>query len=139
MFLQKETFATSCWEKEGRLLLEHPNYLEELQIGNHLFAFAEKLLIINNVVDPERVQEKAYLKVQEKVLTRVLFAEEMAGELFSFFKLKRSDFTLGADAKNYEGVHSDWVYYNALAPLSAIYACRSEYLLYLTGDVYVPR
>ena len=30
---------------------------------------------------------------------------------------------------------TDWIYYNAIGPLTAIYLCQSDYLLYLTGDV----
>ncbi|HSX11772.1 MAG TPA: hypothetical protein VLF94_08665, partial [Chlamydiales bacterium] len=49
-----------------------------------------------------------------------------AEDVLSFFNLKRSDF-------------NEWQYYNALAPLSAIYHCQSDYLLYVTGDVYLKK
>jgi len=59
-------------------------------------------------------------------LTRYVVADE---SVLSFFRLKREDFRPDA------GITADWVYYNAVAPLSAIHACKSDYLLYLTGDV----
>jgi hypothetical protein len=105
------------------------------QIENHCFPFAEKLLIINNVLDLPAVQQAAARWIDKGVLTRVVVAAEIESELLSFFQLKRSDFQMGADAPLYEGVNPDWIYYNALGPLAAIYCCKSEYLLYLTGDV----
>lgn len=116
------TFATSCWEKDWRLILLDPEYLRTGQIGNHRFPFAEKLLIINNVNDREVVRRAAEQKVAEGVLTRFVFAENV----LPFFHLKRDEF-------------NEWQYWNALAPLNAIYQCQSEYLLYLTGDVYLKR
>jgi hypothetical protein len=116
------TFATSCWEKDWRLLLLEPDYLKVRQIQNHCFAFAEKLLVINNVEDVEAVKRAAQKKVDEGVLTRYIVAENV----LSFFGLKRSDF-------------NDWQYYNALGPLNAIFHAKSEYFLYLTGDVYLEK
>ncbi len=133
------SFATSCWEKDWRLILLDPMYLETLQIANHCYPFAERLLIINNVQDLSLVRKAADRKVQEGVLTRYIIAEEIVQEMLGFFCLKRSDFRMGDDAKNYEGVNPDWIYYNALGPLSAIYSAVGEYLLFLTGDVRLDR
>lgn len=116
------TFATTCWEKDWRLILLDPDYLKTKQIQNHQFPFAERLLIINNVADLQAVKEAAQEKVKEGVLTRYIVAED----LLSFFQLSRSDF-------------NEWQYYNALGPLNAIYHSQSDYLLYLTGDVYLKR
>ncbi len=126
------TFATACWEKDWRLILLDPEYLRVKQIENHAFPFAERLLVINNVKDLEAVKKAAQAKIDEGVLSRYAIAEEMSLEALSFFRLKRIDFRPVKDAFN---VNSDWVYYNAIAPLTAIYACKSDYLLYLTGDV----
>ncbi len=128
-------FATSVWEKDWRPILLDPDYLRIKQIGNHAFPFSEKLLVINNVSDPIAVQKAAQLRVQEGVLTRVVMAETLASEMLPFFQLKREDFRIGPDASLYEGVNSDWIYYNALGPLTALYAATSDYLLYQTGDV----
>lgn len=116
------TFATSCWEKDWRLILLDPDYLAVRQIENHRFPFAERLLIINNVDDLKAVQQAAQVKIDQGVLTRIVVAQD----ILPFFQLQRSDFT-------------DWQYYNALAPLAAIHACQSDYLLYLTGDVYLKK
>lgn len=125
----KVTFATCCWEKDWRQILLSPDYLRVKQIENHRFPFSEKLLIINNVLDLAAVKAAAQKKIEEGVLTRVVIAEERAFEIFDFFKLKKSDFVP-------EGaVSTEWLYYNALAPLAALYFASSDYLLYLTGDV----
>lgn len=130
--LPSVSFATCCWEKDWRLILLDPDYLRIKQIGNHLFSFSEKILVINNVKDLETVKKAAQAKVDEGVLTRFFVAEENAQETLSFFHLKQSDFQPVQDVFN---VNSDWIYYNALGPLSALYTCQSDYLLYLTGDV----
>jgi len=134
--LPSVTFATCCWEKDWRLILLDPDYLRVKQIENHAFPFVERLLVINNVKDLDAVKKAAQAKVKEGVLSRYIIAEETASETLSFFQLKRSDFR---PVKDTFSVNSDWIYYNAIAPLTAIYACHSDYLLYLTGDVRLDR
>jgi hypothetical protein len=183
------TFATCCWERDWPCLLLDPNYLAVRQIGCHLYPFAEKILIINNVanlapishtharkggqsVPPDfanreaanmglhignerftkdgitncsdllqecekwgldSVYKKAMQKVKEGILSHVYIANDSVAEVLSFFQLKRSDFVDETD------IPSDWVYYNALGPLTALYFARSDYFLYLTGDVTLPK
>src|SRR5438105_584418 len=110
------TFATACWERDWRLLLLDPNYLTQNQIKNHCFPFSETILIINNVNDIQQVLTFAPHKVTRPII---------AHDVFPFFHLDKSEF-------------NEWQYYNALAPLNAIYHCKTDYLLYLTGDVYLP-
>lgn len=128
-------FATTCWEKDWRLLLLDPDYLRVYQIGNHGVSFEDRLLVINNVHDLTMVKKAADRLVSQGVLTRYIVAEELAEEILSFFALNRSDFRMGADAKDYVGVNPEWIYYNAIGPLTAIYSGTTDYLLYHTGDV----
>lgn len=128
--LPQVTFATTCWERDWRHILLHPDYLEKQQIANHCHPFAEKLLVINNVNDLELVKKAAEQKVKEGILTRSVIAEE---KTLQAFDLKRGDFK--GDGK----IHLDWPYHNAIGPLTAIYACQTEYLLYHTGDVRLGR
>lgn len=129
------TFATAVWEKDWRPILLDPDYLLVRQIGNHAYPFSERLLVINNVADPAAVRAAAEAKVREGVLTRYAMADDLVSEVLAFFQLERADFRIGPDASNYAGVNSDWIYYNAMGPLCALYAAQSDYLLYLTGDV----
>jgi hypothetical protein len=133
--MKKVTFATTVWEKDWKHVLLRPDYLRVKQIGNHVFPFAEKLLVINNVKDLAAVKRVASELVEQGVLTRFVVVDELAEKMLPAFGLNRSDFRVGPDAHLYEAVNPDWIYYNALGPLSAIYACESDYLLYLTGDV----
>lgn len=114
------TFATSCWERDWRRVLLDPDYLATRQIGNLQFSFAEKLLVINNVKNLDVVKKAAQEKVDQKILTSYVVAQTIP----PVFQFDRSHF-------------NDWQYYNALSPFTAIYECQSEYLLYLTGDVYL--
>jgi len=133
------TFATTVWEKDWRQVLLDPHYLPTLQIENHCFPFSEKILIINNVTDLETVKQIAEEWIAKNILTRYVVASELAPTLLPFFQLKRSDFQMGADAHLYENVNTDWIYYNALGPLAALFCCESDYLLYQTGDVRMPK
>lgn len=128
------SFATSCWEGDWEHVLCKKDYLKKLQIENHFYQFAERLLIINNVQDVDAVKKAADLHVKEGTITRYVIAKE---EVLDFFGLKRSDFRLGEDAANYGVTSPDWIYYNALGPLNAIYEATSDYLLYHTGDVFL--
>jgi hypothetical protein len=133
------TFTTTVWEKDWRQVLLDPNYLPTLQIQNHCFPFSEKTLIINNVLDLDAVKNAAENWIAKNVLTRYIVASNLEERILSFFQLKRTDFQMGADAHLYENVNTDWIYYNALGPMAAIFCCQSDYLLYQTGDVRMPK
>lgn len=130
------TFATSCWENDWRIILQG-DYLLKKQIEPHGYPFEKRILIINNVKDPEKVAEAARKKINEGVLTDFFLSQEKADDILDFFSLQRYDFKAGPDAHLYLGVNDNWVYFNALAPLAAIYFCKTDYLLYLTGDSFL--
>lgn len=131
--IPKVTFATTVWEKDWRFVLQTSDYLSIKQIANHQFFFSEKLLIINNVEDLSSVKKVACRLIDEGILSRFVVVDEIVEEMLLFFGLKREDF------RSDHGKVSDWVYYNALGPLAALYSCQSEYLLYHTGDVRLDR
>jgi hypothetical protein len=133
------SFATTVWEKDWRPILLNRDRLRIQQIENHCFAFAERVLIINNVLELEAVTKIAMQLIDERIFTRFVIVAETVKEVLEFFQLDRSNFTVGKDASLYENVNPDWIYYNALGPLTALYTCNSEYLLYLTGDVTLPK
>ena len=80
--LPSVTFATNCWERDWRHILLDPLYLSQRQIANHLFPFAEKILVINNVGDLQSVCQAAQKKVDEGVLSHYVVADELAEEVF---------------------------------------------------------
>ncbi len=129
------SFATSCWEADWEKILLDEEYLAKKMIENHGFSFQEKILIINNVSDEERVLSHARKLQQRGILTHIYLSRPNEKKILDFFQLQQSDFRMGSDAGHYKDVTPSWIYYNALAPLSAIYFCQSDYLLYMTGDV----
>ena len=132
-------FATCVWEKDWRFVLLDPAYLRTKQIGNHLFPFSERILVINNVSDKRAVREAAEKKIEEGVLTRYVESEALADEFLPVFRLSRSDFQVSSNSDVYKEADSNWYYYNALGPLCALYAAKADYLLYMTGDVRLDR
>jgi len=135
-FLKKEskkidvTFATSVWENDYTFL-EDRAYLHK-KIIHHCHLFTRKILIINNVKDPDYVKKLADERVKDGFFTDVFFAKDYEKEVLEFFELKREDFK-----SDRPDVSDDWVFYNALGPLTAIYLSSTPYLLYCTGDVYL--
>ena len=132
------TFATSCFYGDWKKILLDQNYLQSNMINNHMMDFQDKLLIINNVEDQSLVKNHAQKKVDEKVLTKFFIAKDFEEKILKFFELKREDFKAFDDREEFL-VSDDWVYYNALAPLSAIYHTKTDYLLYTTGDAFLEK
>src|SRR6516164_8459926 len=112
------TFETKCWERDWEILLK-TDYLAE-QIGRNDFAFANRLLFINNVRDPDEVSHYAQRLVHSGVLTGYYRVEECAREVLEFFALPRE--SLGAG------------YIYSIAELAAIYFCATPFLLHFSGD-----
>lgn len=126
-------FATSCWENNWQDLLQEEKL--KTKISYHTYPFSQKILIINNVKNPQQVEKKAK---ELRCFTDIFFAEEYISSILSFFSLKRESFRAYDVRKEYQ-VSDDWIFYNALAPLAAIYFCPSPYLLYTTSDVWLKK
>ncbi|MDE3056243.1 MAG: glycosyltransferase family 2 protein [Verrucomicrobiota bacterium] len=120
------SFATSCWKRDWEEILFDPNYLSVHQIGHHAFPFRERILVINNGVDLSRACPQADALIRQNTLTHAVLAEEGMDALLAYFSLTRSEFT-------------EWQLYNAIAPLTAIKNATSDYLLYMTGDVFLEK
>lgn len=129
------TFATCVWENDWRQILLSKDYLKKKQIENHNYNFDKKILIINNIDDYQPVIDIAKKKIRDGVLTDFYIANDHVETVLKFFKLTREDFKKDATFKGSD----DWIYYNALGPLTAIYFCESDYLLYHTGDSFLEK
>jgi len=112
------TLETKCYERDWRRLLLS-NHLQLLADRNS-HAFAEKVLIINNVKRPDQVVRQAQAAVEKGWLTRYVLVEEHAAETLKFFGLSREAFGKG--------------YVYSIAELVSIYLCRTEFLLHFAGD-----
>lgn len=133
--LKTVTFATCVWERDWRQILLDDQYLSKMQIENHCYDFQEKILIINNVQNYKPVIEAAEKKISEGVLTNFYLAKDHKNKILNFFQLDRKDFKKD---ESFDG-SDDWIYYNALGPLAAIYFCATDYLLYHTGDAFLKK
>lgn len=129
------TFATCVWEKDYRQILGEDDYLKTKMIANHNFPFQEKILIINNVDDFDHAYSLAKKRVDQGILTKIYHTKDDHEDVMDFFWLTKDKFKAYEKLKK-ENKNTDdnWVYYNALGPLSAIYHCNTEFLLYHTGD-----
>ena len=112
------TFETKCYEKDWDVLLK-TNRLEAM-IRRNSFEFAERVLYINNVADPDEVRFHAEKLKERGVITRYVFVDAHAGEALEFFGLDRDSFRGG--------------YYYSIQELVGIYLCRTEFLLHFAGD-----
>jgi len=112
------TFETKCYERDWRRLLQ-TNRLQQMA-GRNEFAFAEKVLIINNVKDWREVARHAGSAIEKGWLTKYYIAEDHAAEALNFFDLSREAFGKG--------------YVYSIAELVSIYLCRTEFLLHFAGD-----
>ncbi len=131
------TFATTCWENDWEKILKDPNYLKDNQISNNDFSFSEKIVIINNVKNLKEVVSYAKQLVDKNILTDYFIAQDLASDVLKFFNLKKCDFKAGEDANKYIGVDDNWVYFNAIGVMTAIYLCKTDYFLYFTGDSFL--
>jgi hypothetical protein len=112
------TFETKCWQGDWDIILT-TGYLHE-QILRNDFAFAERVLFINNVDDPDEVSHHARALVSAGVLTAYHVIDHYVREALEFFGLSR------------ESLGEGYVY--SVAELVGIYLCRTPYLLHFSGD-----
>ena len=112
------TFETKCYEKDWEIVLRTGRLAA--MIARNRFDFAERILYINNVADPEKVRYYAERLKQSGVITEHILVDEYADEALAFFGLDRESFKGG--------------YYYSIQELVGIYRCRSEYLLHFSGD-----
>ena len=133
------TFATSCWKGDWKKILEDQDYLATMQIANHDYPFLKKMVVINNVDNLSEVKQLAKKRKEEGIITDYFVAQEHAKKVLDFFHLKKEGFKKGSDAHLYENVTDDWIYYNAIGVLTAIYFCDTDYFLYHTGDSYLKK
>jgi len=112
------TFETKCYEKDWEILIKTGRL--EAMIRRNCFDFAERVLYINNVSDPDKVRYYAERLKALGVITEHVLVDDYADEALAFFGLNRESFKGG--------------YYYSVQELVGIYRCKSEYLLHFSGD-----
>jgi len=112
------TFETKCYEKDWEILLRTGRL--ESMIRRNRFDFAERILYINNVADPDRVRFYAERLKIRGIITEHVLVDDHADEALAHFGLDRDSFKGG--------------YYYSIQELVGIYRCRTDYLLHFSGD-----
>ena len=112
------TLETKCYEKDWEILLRTGRL--EAMISRNCFEFAERILYINNVSDPDKVRRYAERCKERGIISGYVLVDDYADEALDFFGLSRDSFNGG--------------YYYSIQELVGIYLCRTEYLLHYSGD-----
>jgi len=119
------SFFTICYEGDWERILIGDRL--ETMVKRCGIDFFEKVLIITNVNDREKVEKFAILAVENKVIDAYYFSEDYSDEILKAFSIQRKSFVLDF----YDG------YCYSMGPLTAVYQCKSDYLLFFTGDCMV--
>jgi hypothetical protein len=112
------TLETKCWEGDWERLLK-TDWLLKLAERNS-FPFTERVIMINNVTDYEKVCSYAEQAVKQGWITRYVVVKDYAEEALEFFQLTPQSLGKG--------------YIYSIAELVSIYLCRTEFLLHFAGD-----
>jgi len=118
MSLQSVTFETKCYEKDWEILLKTGRL--EAMIARNQYDFAERILYINNVADPDKVKGYADRLKTRGVISDYALVDDYAEEALAFFGLECDSFKGG--------------YYYSIQELVGIFRCRTDYLLHFSGD-----
>ena len=136
------TLASACWEKDYEVILDS-------SYGNKLFhsnsEITNRMLVINNVNDRNKIQ---LLLDTNKLVDNYIFAEDRMQEVMDYWFennykkdfLDRRNSLRGLISQILKGKKLRFKYnglWFSIGPLTAIYLCQTEYLLYFTGDAYL--
>lgn len=112
------TFETKCYEKDWEILLKTGRL--EAMIARNQYDFAERILYINNVSDPDKVKGYADRLKSRGIISDYVLVADFADEALAFFGLDRDSFKGG--------------YYYSIQELVGIYLCKTDYLLHFSSD-----
>jgi len=142
------TIASTCWENDYDIILNTP-YREKLfpDIVKH------KMLIVNNVNDKAMVTSLADRAKAEGSITEFFYSEELSdtvlndsnffgrgqtGNISALFTAKPSFKQHVKAILNRKPIQRKYNgYWYSIAPLCAIYKCKTDWLLYFTEDTLI--
>jgi hypothetical protein len=116
--MTRVTLETKCWEGDWEAILKGDR-LRRLALFNR-HPFADRVLLINNVSDHDKVRTHAERAVEEGSITRYVVVKDHIEDALRFFGVSRESFGPG------------WVY--SIAELVGLYLCDTEFLLHFSGD-----
>lgn len=119
------SFFTNCYEADWEQLLLTDRLEKMIERCSVNFAF--RGLIVNNVCDRGLVSHFATKAVEAGIIDGFYFSEDITEKMLNVFEIKRSSFYCDL----YDG------YWYSMGPLSAIYLCPTEFLMYFTCDCMI--
>jgi hypothetical protein len=120
----KVWFDTNCYEKDWEFLLK-TNRLRRM-ISRNCYDFDRRILIINNVDNPEEVEWYAKRHKKKGVIDDYYFAEEFSDEILDFFKIPLS-------------FKEDRGYLYSISQLCAVYLSDSDFVVHYSADCILER
>ena len=115
------TFFTNCYENDWRTMIIDGGF--EKKITKLNYNFFKKIIIVTNVLDRDLVEKELINIKNKKIIDDYFFTDDTSNNVLNFFDIKEDTFNGG--------------YWYSIGPLTAIYKCETDYLLYLTGDSVV--
>ena len=117
------SFETKVWEKDWELILKTSHLKNLIKACNH--EFDKKIVLINNVNNPDKVLKAADNLVKNGVITEYINVEDHAQNALEHFELSKESLGLG--------------YYYSIAELVSLYLSKTEYLLHFSGDTRIAK
>ncbi|WP_278011107.1 hypothetical protein [Flavobacterium gyeonganense] len=115
------TFEIKVYENDWEYILKG-NYLDKI-IERCNYQFTNRILLINNVTNVEKVKKYAEKKVLNGVLDAYFLVEDYANEVLNYFGIQKDSFAGG--------------YYYSISELVSIYLCKTEFLLHFSSDSFL--
>lgn len=119
------SFYTICYEADWRSILIEGRLSKLIKSCNHNFRY--KNLIINNVQNRILVEYYAQKAIEANIIDNYFFSSDLYDEVLTYFKIKRRSFMLDG----YDG------FFYSIAPLTSIYLCNTEFIMFFTGDCII--
>ncbi len=112
------TLETKCYENDWEYLLRTDRLKEVVASCRH--PFDRVVLHINNVKKPDKAARYASRLVREGVISEFVQVADYAERVLEAF---------GCDRESFKGG-----YYYSIAEMTAIYLCKTDYLLHFSSD-----
>jgi hypothetical protein len=117
------TFFTNCYERDWETIIVNGGF--ERKIENLNYNFFKKKLIITNVENRKLVEDELIKIKEKKIIDEYYFTDDSSKEVLNYFNINENTFNGG--------------YWYSISPLTSIYKCDTDYLLYLTADSLVEK
>lgn len=116
--MSEVTFFTQCWEGDWISIIKQGGL--EKKIKNLNYNFYKKVLIITNVNNREIVEDSVKELINKSIIDEYYFTDDYSEKVLNYFDIDKESFNGG--------------YWYSIGPLTSIYLCGTDYMVYLTAD-----